>query len=104
RYLAHEPVRARRPSLVDRALKSARRNKPAMAMAAVIALVALTGLGGFAFWRDGMLRRHNGALEASPEVAKRKEWTNRRLLYNSRVRLAQQELSSGQVDFVQESL
>jgi WD40 repeat protein len=104
RFLEVQPVRARRPSLVDRAVKSARRNRPAMAVAAALGLAAVLGLGVFAVWRDGMLRRHNHALKSSLAVVERKEWTNRRLLYGAQIRLAQQEFLAGQVEFAQEAL
>ena len=104
RYLAHQPVRARRPSLADRAVKCARRNKAAMAAVVTLLLAAAVGLGVVAAWRDAVLRRHNGALRASLEAVERKEWINRRYLYGSQVRLAQQELAAGQVEFAQEAL
>jgi len=50
RYLRHEPVRARRASLRERAAKWAKRNPTMVAMSAVVMAVAMLGFGGV-FWQ-----------------------------------------------------
>lgn len=45
RFLEHEPIRARRPNLWDRAAKWARRHRPPVASAAALLLVLSAGLG-----------------------------------------------------------
>jgi tetratricopeptide (TPR) repeat protein len=44
RFLSHEPIRARRPSLTQRAVKWARRHQAAVVAAAAVSFVAATGL------------------------------------------------------------
>jgi WD40 repeat protein len=62
------------------------------------------GLGGAAFWRDGVLRRHNSELRSALERAEENESATRRLWYDSQMRLAQQAWISGQVELAQEIL
>jgi WD40 repeat protein len=57
-----------------------------------------------AAWREAVLRKHNRELRATLAIVERNELTNRRLWYGSQVRLAQQELGTGQVEFAQEVL
>jgi serine/threonine protein kinase/Flp pilus assembly protein TadD len=60
RFLKDEPIRARRPTLLRRARKWARRHRPVVWSAAVAALVALTVLAGSAGW----VMRDRAALQA----------------------------------------
>jgi hypothetical protein len=46
RWLRHEPIRARRPTLVQRAIKWRRRHRPVVAASAVVLLMTL-GLAGY---------------------------------------------------------
>jgi WD40 repeat protein len=104
RFLQGRPILARPRGAVDLAAKWARRNKSAAAAAVTITLAAVFGLGGAAFWRDGVLRRHNRELTAALDRAERNEASTRRLMYDSQIRLAQQAWASGQVEFAQEIL
>jgi tetratricopeptide (TPR) repeat protein len=58
RWLRHEPIRARRPSLLERCLKWERRHRPAVAAGLVVLLMVL-GMAGWAGWsrHDRALRR-----------------------------------------------
>jgi serine/threonine protein kinase/Flp pilus assembly protein TadD len=64
RFLADEPIRARRPSLRERARKWARRHRAAVASAMLAMLVALTSLGASVGWivRDRAAERQKTAL------------------------------------------
>jgi len=104
RFLQNRPILARPPSAIDRAAKWMRRHKPAVAAASIVLLVAVMGLGGAAFWRNGVLRRHNSELRSALELAERSESATRRLWYDSQMRLAQQSAASGQVELAQELL
>ncbi len=104
RFLQGRPILARPAGAIDRAVKWARRNKPAAAAGATLLLATVMGLGGAAFWRDGVLRRHNRELTAALERAERNEALTRRLWYDSQMRLAQQAWASGQVELSQEIL
>src|SRR5207244_6421633 len=44
RYLQDKPIRARRPTLMQRGSKWARRHKPALAVAALLLMMAVVGL------------------------------------------------------------
>jgi WD40 repeat protein len=104
RFLQGRPILARPRGAVDLAAKWARRNKSAAAAAVTISLTTVLGLGGVAFWRDGVLRRHNSELKTALDRAERNEASTRRLMYDSQIRLAQQASASGQVEFAQEIL
>ncbi len=64
RWLKHEPIRARRPTMFQRAAKWVRRHKPAAAAGVVVLLLALI-MAGYIAWT-----RHNQAVrrEASEEM------------------------------------
>jgi hypothetical protein len=75
RFLKDEPIRARRPTLVRRARKWARRHRPVVWSAAVALLVALAVLAGSVGWvvRDRATRQAKtaAAVEAALEEARR---------------------------------
>jgi WD40 repeat protein len=104
RFLTHRSILARPPGVLQRAVRWARLHKSAVAMAAVLMLAAATGLCAVAAWREAELRKHNRELRSTLAIVERNELTNRRLWYGSQVRLAQQELGTGQVEFAQEVL
>jgi eukaryotic-like serine/threonine-protein kinase len=104
RFLQGRPICARPPGAIDHAARWMRRHKPAVAAAAVALLVAVMVLGGAAFWRNGVLRRHNSELRSALELAERHESATRRLWYDSEMRLAQQAWVSGQIELAQEIL
>jgi len=104
RFLQNRPILARRPNLLDRVAKWSRRHGIAVAGAIVMLAALVAGLGGEAFWRYELLRRHNIELNSALDRAERDQRTTRRLWYDSQMRLAQQSLSSGQDEFAQEVL
>jgi WD40 repeat protein/serine/threonine protein kinase len=102
RFLENLPILARPPGAVERTAKWIRRHKPVTAAAALVVFLAILGVVGAGFWRDRMLRGHNRQLKAALVRAEENESAARRLWYDSQIRLAQQALASGQVDFAQE--
>jgi eukaryotic-like serine/threonine-protein kinase len=104
RFLENRPILARPPSAIDRAAKWARRHRPAVVAAGVIVLASAISLGGAILWRDGLIRRHNDELRSALIQTERNESLSRQLLYDSRMRLAQQSWEAGQVELAQELL
>ena len=104
RFLEDRPILARRPGTIDRAMKWARRHRPAVAAAGLILVAIAIGLWAVATWRDRELGRHNRELEAVLALASEHELSAQRLWYDSQMRLAQQAWTSGQVDDTQELL
>ncbi len=104
RLLQGRTILARPHGAIDRVAKWAGRNKSAAAAAMSILLAAVMGLGGAAFWRDGVLRRHNSELRSALELAEENESATRRLWYDSQMRLAHQAWASGQAELAQEIL
>lgn len=101
RFLGHEPVKARAPGVVRRWARRVRRTRRAVVLSA--ALVA-AGVGLAAVWTQGLIARHQVTLTAALASADRQDVLNRRHEYNAQIRLAQQELDAGHVEFVQEVL
>jgi hypothetical protein len=64
RWLRHEPIRARRPTLVQRAAKWGRRHKPVVAAGAVVMLMALMLAGYIAWTRHDQAMRREGVERA----------------------------------------
>ena len=104
RFLEHRPILARRPSTIDRAMKWARRHRPAVAAAGLFLVAIAIGLWAVATWRYRELRRHNRELKAALALASEHELSAQRLWYDSQMRLAQQAWTSGQVEVAQELL
>ena len=104
RFLEGRTILARPRGAIDRATKWAGRNRSAAAAGMTILLAAVMGLGGAAFWRDGVLRRHNSKLRLALGRAEENESATRRLWYDSQMRLAQQSAASGQIELAQELL
>jgi tetratricopeptide (TPR) repeat protein len=81
RYLAGEPIRARRTSVVGRGLKWARR-KPAAALLLMVTMAALMGLTGAGLWyqrREGeriaeLRTKNTDALFKAQDNLEQKEW------------------------------
>jgi tetratricopeptide (TPR) repeat protein len=71
RFLEDQPIRARRPSWLDRARKWARRHRPVVWSAGVVLLVTLAVLGGSAGWivRDRAARRARIATDVQAALA-----------------------------------
>jgi serine/threonine protein kinase/Flp pilus assembly protein TadD len=82
RFLDVEPIRARRPSLLDRAAKWSRRHRPVMITGAAGLVMALAVLAGSVGWnvRDRSARRAEvqrevlGALEQAQAMQSRGQW------------------------------
>jgi len=104
RFLNDQPIRAKPPGRLERALKWSRRHKPAVTAAAVILVSGIVGLGIVGTLRVEMLRKHNQELKTALDRADRHERATNRLFYDSQMRLAQQSLDSGQAEFAQEVL
>ncbi len=62
RYLEHLPILARRPTILDRAAKWARRNRSLAALAGSLLLLAIAGLVADLSWTNRWLRSHNDRL------------------------------------------
>ncbi|WP_165227489.1 WD40 repeat domain-containing serine/threonine protein kinase [Aquisphaera insulae] len=97
RFLRDRPILARAPGPLDHAAMWLRRNRRPVAATAALVLAALVGSAD-------LLRRHNVELAAALVRAEDQERTTRRLLYASRMRLAQQTATAGQVELAQEML
>jgi WD40 repeat protein len=104
RFLQHRPIRARRPSLTQRAAHWSRRNRTTVIAAAGLLLAVVAGLGSALLWHHGVLQQHNRELARALSRAERNEGLNRRLWYGSQIRLAQQAAASGQVELAQDML
>jgi tetratricopeptide (TPR) repeat protein len=67
RFLEHRPIKARRPTLVERATKFARRHRTATIAAAMILVLAVMGLGATTvlIWREKERTKAALALEAT---------------------------------------
>jgi WD40 repeat protein/serine/threonine protein kinase len=96
RYLADEPVNACPPSRVYRLRKFVRRNRPAIATAAVVAIALLLGTTVSA-WQAVRARRAENAVArerdqvvAAKQIVDAQERMTRRHLYASHINLAQQ--------------
>jgi tetratricopeptide (TPR) repeat protein/tRNA A-37 threonylcarbamoyl transferase component Bud32 len=72
RFLKNEPIQARRPSLVQKARKWARRHRPAVAASAAVLVLALLLLGGTGGWL--LQRRASAEAEAVRALAEAEEW------------------------------
>jgi WD40 repeat protein/serine/threonine protein kinase len=104
RFVEDRPILARPPGAIDRAIRWARRHRPAVAAVASVLLCSVVLLLTAAFWRNELLRRHNSELKSALERAETNQAAARRLWYGSQIRLAQQAGLSGQVEFAQEML
>jgi len=103
RFLRREPVLARPAPAWEVAAKWCR-NQPWKAATLLLIIASVLGAAGAAFWRNGILRRHNGELEGALSLARTHEASTRRLLYDSKIRLAQHALDSGNPELTQEIL
>jgi hypothetical protein len=71
RYLEDKPIRARRPTLIHRARKWARRHRAVVLAASALALTVLV-LGGAVLWRE--LRQRDAAEASVGAALERVEW------------------------------
>jgi tetratricopeptide (TPR) repeat protein len=81
RWLRHEPIRARRPALLQRALKWGRRHRPAVAAGMVVLLMALV-MAGWAGWSryDRSVRRAASEEVVRAALADSYSWQEQRRL------------------------
>jgi len=104
RFLDDRPIRARRPSLVDRARKWARRRRDLMAtvLAATICLALILALLGVEY--TVRLQKSNALLEAEVARADRYRRLMERHAYVSNINLAAQAVDGGLWERAQEYL
>jgi eukaryotic-like serine/threonine-protein kinase len=111
RFLEDRPIRARRPSLLNRAGKWMRRHRELMAVAGAMGLLLAVALAAAVYQYTVSLRRY--AVELKTEVARANrnaELANhhRRLasrhLHAAQLRLASQTIESGQLERAQDIL
>lgn len=110
RFLAHEPITARPPSLVYRLQKTARRNV-AMVAGFTVAVMALLVGTTIAVWqareansarelaetRSELIEQANVRLSEQVEVAEKARATVGELLYATEIQLASQALNAGDI-------
>ena len=111
RFLDDRPIRARRPSLLNRAGKWARRHRKLMAGVAATGLVLAVAVAAAVFQYAVWLRRHGVALEyeaaranRNADLANRNQRLANRHLHAAQLRLASEAIKSGQVERVQDLL
>jgi eukaryotic-like serine/threonine-protein kinase len=111
RFLEDRPIRARRPSLVDRAGKWMRRHRKLMAGAAATLIVVAVSLAAAGFQYTVWLRRHGMELETevtranrNADLANRNRRLKDRALHAAQLRLASQAIENGQLERAQDIL
>ena len=111
RFLADQPIRARRPTWAGRGVKWARRHWKAVAAAGVMTAVMLIGLAAAGWWSNARLRAINQRLEAEIDRADRNAREARdqarkseRHALGAQLRLAAQALDAAQPERAQEIL
>jgi WD40 repeat protein len=91
RFLEHRPIRARRPTLANRAAKWAQRHRPLVAAAAAFLVLAVLGLTAGLL----LLARQQAETARAYNLALERERTLRRTLYVQDVGLAEQAFEDG---------
>src|SRR5262245_26720734 len=110
RYLAGEPILARRTGLVERAAKWARRRPAIAALLGLIALVAALGVAGIAWqWREAVAARNEVAAKARDLTRLNSELEStlserESTLYLSRIALAERSLHEGNMPQADQAL
>jgi len=111
RFLADQPIRARRPTWAGRGVKWARRNWKAVAAAGAMTAVMLIGLAGAGWWSNARLRAINQRLEAeidradqNAREARDQARKSERYALGAQLRLAAQALEAAQPERAQEIL
>ena len=111
RFLDDRPIRARRPSLLDRAGKWTRRHRKLMAVAGATGLVLAVALAAAVFQYTVWLRRHGVALETeaaranrNADLANRHRRLANRHLHAAQLRLASEAIENGQLERAQDIL
>jgi WD40 repeat protein/serine/threonine protein kinase len=111
RFLDDRPIRARRPSLLNRAGKWIRRHRTLMTAAGATGLVLTFALAAAAFEYTVWLRRHSAALEKevaranrNADLANRHRRLANRHLHAAQLRLASAAIDNGQLERAQDIL
>ena len=111
RFLDDRPIRARRPSLLNRAGKWMRRHRKLMAVAGATGLLLAVALAAAVFQYTVWLRRHGAALETevaranrNADLANRNRRLANRHLHAAQLRLASQAIENGQLERAQDIL
>ena len=111
RFVDDRPIRARRPSLLNRAGKWTRRHRKLMAGVAATGLVVAVAVALAVFQYAVWLRRHGVALEyeaaranRNADLANRNQRLANRHLHAAQIRLASEAIKSGQVERAQDLL
>ncbi len=111
RFLANQPIRARRPTWAGRGVRWARRQWKAVAAAAAMTALVLIGLAGAGWWSNVRLRALNERLEAAiaradqnAREARDHARTSARHALGAQLRLAAQAVEAAQPERAQEIL
>ena len=111
RFLAGQPIHARRPTWAGRGVRWARRHGRTMAAACVMTALLLIGLAVAGWWSSARLRAVNRRLEAEidradryAQAARDQARTSRRHDLGAQLRLAAQALEADQPERAQEIL
>jgi eukaryotic-like serine/threonine-protein kinase len=111
RFLDDRPIRARRPSLLNRASKWTRRHRRLVAAAGATSLVLAFALASAVFQYTVWLRRHGAALEnevaranRNADLANRHRRLANRQLHAAQLRLASAAIEKGQLERAQDIL
>ena len=118
RFVERRAILARPPRLRDRLVKWGWRHQTAAMMMITAVLIGGALLGAAISWRYRLLRQHTREVEFALRLAEKHaqaaneerlkaqhhEWSTRRFLYGSQMRRAQEEASSGRLEFAQEIL
>jgi WD40 repeat protein/serine/threonine protein kinase len=111
RFLDDRPIRACRPSLLDRAGKWMRRHRSLMAVGGAALFLLAVALAAAAFQYTIWLRRHSAAVEAladradrNADIANRNRRLANRHLHAAQLRLASAAIENGQLERAQDIL
>jgi eukaryotic-like serine/threonine-protein kinase len=111
RFLDDRPIRARRPSLINRAGKWTRRHRKLMAVTGATGLLLAVALAAAAFQYTVWLRRSGEALKTeadranrNADIANRHRRLANRHLHAAQLRLASEAIKNGQLERAQDIL
>ncbi len=104
RFLDDRPIRAKRPTLQERAAKWARRNRPIVSAGIIAALVILVALTSLGIWSIVWLQQYNVALRREVERADTNARLARRHLLAFELRQAKEFLDTGEIERAQNVL
>ena len=104
RFLDDRPIRAKRPTVQERAAKWARRNRSVMAAGIVAVLVIVAALTSVGVWSIVWLQRHNTALRREVQRADANALMARRHLVAVELRRSNDLLEAGHIGRAQDVL